>query len=121
MEGLAEHGYTGIDPSSKLRYLLDGINTERYDSVKTQIMSDATLQTDFDACVTLYQDFIKQTAKAKYTPTVGISELKTSGCKRKSEVRVRYSSAEAKKELAAKRFKCGHKPIARDSKTSKGL
>jgi hypothetical protein len=32
----------------------------------------------------LYQDFIKQTVKAKSTPTMGISELKTSGNKRKN-------------------------------------
>jgi hypothetical protein len=65
MEGLAEHGYTGIDQCSKVRYLLDGIDTDRFDSVKTQITSDATLQTAFNTCVTLYQDFIKQNAKAK--------------------------------------------------------
>ena len=86
MEGLVEHGYTGIDPRSKVRYLLDGIKTDKFDSVKTRIMSDATLRNDFDACVTLYQDFIKQTVKAKSTPTVGIAELKTGGDgKRKSE------------------------------------
>ena len=34
MEGLVEHGYTGrIDPCSKVRYLLDGIKTEKFDSV----------------------------------------------------------------------------------------
>jgi hypothetical protein len=130
MEGLVEHGYTGIDPRSKVRYLLDGIKTDKFDSVKTRIMSDAALRNDFDACVTLYQDFIKQTVKSKSTPTVGISEIKTSsGGKRKSEaVEDRYYtkaeydalSAEAKKELAAKRAKRGHKPGAKDSKTSKG-
>ena len=67
MEGLVEHGYTGIDPRSKVRYLLDGIKTDKFDSVKTRIMSDATLRNDFDSCVTLYQDFIKQTVKAKST------------------------------------------------------
>ena len=130
MEGLVEHGYTGIDPRSKVRYLLDGIKTDKFDSVKTRIMSDASLRNDFDSCVTLYQDFIKQTFKSKSTPTVGISELKTSasGTKRKSEVEDRYYtkaeydalSADAKKELAAKRLKRGHKPGAKDSKISKG-
>ena len=131
MEGLVEHGYTGIDPRSKVRYLLDGIKTDKLDSVKTRIMSDATLRNDFDACVTLYQDFIKQTTKSKPAATVGISELKTSagGTKRKSEaVEDRYYtkaeydalSAEAKRELAAKRLKRGHKPGAKDSKISKG-
>ena len=93
-------------------------------------MSDATLRNDFDACVMLYQDFIKQTAKSK--TTVGISELKTNagGTTRKSAAGVedRYYtkaeydalSADQKKDLAAKRLKRGHKPGAKDSKTSKG-
>ncbi|KAI2499703.1 hypothetical protein MHU86_14784 [Fragilaria crotonensis] len=93
-------------------------------------MSDATLRgNDFDSCATLYQDFIKQTVKSKSTPTVGISQVTTSGGKRKSDsIEDRYYtkaeydalSADNKKELAAKRLKCGHKPGARDSKVSKG-
>jgi hypothetical protein len=66
MEGLVEHGYTGIDPRSKVRFLLDGIKTDKFDSVKTRIMSDATLRNDFDACVTLYQDFIKVYANGEH-------------------------------------------------------
>ena len=59
MEGLVEHGYTGINPRSKVRYLLDGIKTDKFDSVKPCIILDASLCNDFDSCVTLYQDFIK--------------------------------------------------------------
>ena len=59
MEGLVEHGYTGIDPCSKFCFLLDGIRTDKFDSVKTCIMSDVGLQNNFDACVRLYQDFIQ--------------------------------------------------------------
>lgn len=130
MEGLVEHGYTGIDPRSKVRYLLDGIKTDRLDSVKTRIMSaDASLRNDFDACVTLYQDFIKQTAsKTKGNPNVNISELKTQKegkRKRGDEAEDRYYtkaeyeslSPAQKKDLAAKRLKRGHKPGTKDSKT----
>ncbi|KAI2507228.1 hypothetical protein MHU86_7185 [Fragilaria crotonensis] len=133
MEGLVvEHGYTGgIDPRSKVRYLLDGIKTDKFDSVKTRIMSDAALRNNFDACVTLYQDFIKHTSKSKTTPTVGISEVRTNagGSKRKSEaVEDRYYtkaeydalSADAKRLLATKRLKRGHKPGAKDSRVLKG-
>ena len=127
MEGLVEHGYTGIDPRSKVRYLLDGIKTDKFDAVKTRIMSDEKLRVDFDACVTLYQDYIRQTTKGKPNATVNISELKTG--KRKAEaVADRYYtkdeynalSAEQKKELAAKRLKRGHKPGAKDSKVKAG-
>lgn len=88
-------------------------------------MSDERLRVDFDACVTLYQDYIRQTAKGKPNSSVNISELKTSGGKRKSEaIEDRYYtkeeyaalSPEQKKELASKRLKRGHKPGAKDSK-----
>ncbi len=60
MEGLVKHSYTGIDPLSKACFLLNGIKTDKFDSVKTCIIvSDAGLQDNFDACVTMYQDFIK--------------------------------------------------------------
>ena len=130
MEGLVEHGYTGIDPCSKVRSLLDGIKTDKFDFVKTRIMSDANLlRNNFDACVTLYQDFIKQTAQATSNPTVGISELKTSSSKCKNDAIEdrNYTNSECdalsrntKRELAAKHLKRGHKTGARDSKTSKG-
>ena len=44
MEGLVKHGYTGIDQCFKVRYLLDGIKTDKFDSVKTRITSGATLR-----------------------------------------------------------------------------
>lgn len=65
IEGLMEHGYTGIDNRSKVRYLSDGIKTSSLDSVKTRIMSDASLRQDFAACVTLYKDFVKQDTQNK--------------------------------------------------------
>ena len=127
MEGLVEHGYTGIDPRSKVRYLLDGIKTDKFDAVKTRIMSDEKLRNDFDKCVTLYQDYIRQTTKGKPAATVNISELKT-GKRKFDQVEDRYYtkdeynalSAPQKKELASKRLKRGHKPGEKDGKTSKG-
>ena len=126
MEGLKEHGYTGIDPRSQVRYLLDGIKTDKFDAVKTRIMSDEKLRSDFDSCVTLYQDYIRQTSKTKTSATVNISEMKV--CKRKFEAvedryytKKEYNSLtpEQKKDLASKRLKRGHKPGAKDSKPAK--
>jgi hypothetical protein len=133
MDGLVEHGYTGIDPRSKVRYLLDGtIRTNKLESVKTCIMSDATLRNNFDACVTLFQDFIKQTAsKVKGNPNVNtISKLKVYTGKHKAldtaEDRY-YTQAEyaalsplQRKDLAEKRLKRGHINGAKDSKVIKG-
>lgn len=60
LEGLVEHGYAGIDARSKVRFLCNGIKVTSLDTVKTQIMSDEKLRSDFNACVNLFQDFIEQ-------------------------------------------------------------
>ena len=70
-----EHGYVGIDPRSKVRYLRAGIKTNQFDAVKTRIMSEERLRSDFDSCVTLYQDYIRQTSKTTGNPTVNISSM----------------------------------------------
>ncbi len=59
LEGLEMYGYKGIDKRSKVRYLTDGIKTKALDAVKTRIMLDSTLKSDFDGCVTLFKDFIR--------------------------------------------------------------
>jgi hypothetical protein len=127
-EGLMEHGYVGIDPRSRVRYPLDGIKTNQFNAVKTRIMSEEKLRTDFDSCVTLYQDYIRQTSKATENPTVNISSMNKDG-KRKFEAfedryytKDEYASLtlEQKKDLASKRLERGHKPGAKDSKVTKG-
>ena len=132
MEGSVEHGFAGINPQSKVCYLLHGIRTEKLDSIKTRIMSDASFRNNFDAYVTLYQDFTKRTAsKSKGNPSdVNVSEVKVhNGGKRKhnDEAEDRfYTKSEydaltpaQKKDLANKRAKRGHKPGAKDSKMGK--
>ena len=51
LEGLVEYGYFGIDNRTKVRYLNDAIKTSALDSVKTRIMSDESLQSDYNRCV----------------------------------------------------------------------
>ena len=78
LEGLVEHGYSGIDARSKVRHLLDGIKTTELDTVKTRIMSDAVLRSDFDRCVNLFQDFIEQKrGSANVERDVQIAAVKT--------------------------------------------
>ena len=60
LTNLVEHGYSRINERSKVRHLLDGIKTDKLDSVKTRIFSDEVLRNDFDASVSLFKDFIKQ-------------------------------------------------------------
>ena len=64
LEGLVEYGYIGIDERSKVRHLMDSIKTKALDAAKAQIMANADLRTDFNACVTLFKDFIAQERSA---------------------------------------------------------
>jgi len=63
LETLVIHGYTRIDAGSKVRYLLNGIRCTALDAVRTRIMSDKDLSQDFARCVTLFKDFVKQSAQ----------------------------------------------------------
>ena len=58
LEGLVEHSCAGIDECSKVRYLMMGVKPEALNSVKTRIMSEPEMQTDFSRCVGLFKSFI---------------------------------------------------------------
>ena len=64
LESLVEHGYVGIDERSKVRHLMDSIKTKTLDAAKAQIMANPDLRTNFNACVTLFKDFIAQERSA---------------------------------------------------------
>ena len=53
LEGLVPHGYTSIDPGSKVPHLNSGIKTTTLDAAKSRIISDEDLCADFARCVTL--------------------------------------------------------------------
>ena len=125
LQSLVQHGYAGIDERSKVRHLLDGIKTNELDTAKGQIWASPALQTNFDDCVTLFQDFINN----KKTATTRTSTIASIGTKRKSDdienddaepdmsVDDRYYTGKeyaqlsrAKKlGLKLKRQRCGHK------------
>ena len=54
-----DHGYKGIDDGTKVQFLLDGIKSEKLNTVKAQIFSSSDLQTDFDRCVDLFKSFLE--------------------------------------------------------------
>jgi hypothetical protein len=68
------HGYVGIDPGSKVRFLVAGIRCTTLDAVKTCICSDESLRSDFARCVTLFKDFVKQNAQTS-NAQLGIAVL----------------------------------------------
>ena len=74
LEALMAHGYVGIDPGSKVRFLVAGIRCTTLDAVKTRICSDESLRSDFARCVTLFKDFVKQNAQTA-NAQLGIAAL----------------------------------------------
>ena len=135
---LTRHGCAGIDPRSKVRYLLDGIKTKDLDNVKTRILSDEHLRVDFDACVNLFQDFVKQT-RTNEPRRANISAIERGSrgqdkgnnpdydsiqpdmsVEDRYYTKAEYSklSAAKRKGLSIKRQKRGHKPGEKSSKTS---
>jgi hypothetical protein len=60
LNNLKRYGYAGIDEASKVRRLNSGIQTDKLNAPKAQIMSSRALQDNFDDAVGLYQDFIAQ-------------------------------------------------------------
>ncbi len=74
LKALMIHGYIGIDAGSKVRYLLAGIKCALLDAVRTRIMSDEYLSNDFAHCVTLFKDFVKQSAQVNRAQ-LGIAAL----------------------------------------------
>jgi hypothetical protein len=75
LNGLVDHGYSGIDESSKVRILLKGgITTPQYDVVKARVLASTELKTSFARSVELYKDFIKET---KVEAPNNVSEVQT--------------------------------------------
>ncbi len=57
------HGYVSINPGSKVCFLIAGIKTTVLDAVRNCIISDEGLRMDFSCYVTLFRDFVKQSAQ----------------------------------------------------------
>ena len=77
MEGLTEYSYAGIDEHSKVWYLLDGIKMDDLNVIKGQILATAALRNDFDACVTLFRDYLLQVKADKVTEQATIAAVTT--------------------------------------------
>ena len=60
LQGLVPYGYSGLDEPTKVQYLLDGVKTDKLETVKVTIISSASLRSNFANCVTLMQDYIRQ-------------------------------------------------------------
>jgi hypothetical protein len=127
-KNLVTHGYSPMDERSRVRHLMTGIKTDKLDSVKLQIMSDAGLRNDFDRCVNLYKDFITQMhPEGSNGRNANISSV-TTGNEGGKDPEDRYYSAEEymkltdaqKLILKEKRSARGHVPLRDKRQSNKG-
>jgi len=125
LSDLTQHGYSGIDDRSKVRHLMAGIRVSALDTVKSRILSDSTLRSDFDQSVTLYQDFIKQMKVTE--PIMNILKVQIDSKKRgNKDVQDRYYTPqeyakltkEQKMKLKGLRDARGNKRVKTNSSTS---
>ena len=122
------------EPLDEVRNLVEGIKTNKLDTIKGQILASAELRSSFNRSVTLFQDFIRQQTKTKSYSTLMITEVSRADNKRKASggssgvVEDRYYTKEEynalnpeqKKTLSLKRAKRGHTLGTASSKV-KGL
>ena len=67
-----------MDVRAKVTRLLHCIQTETLDAVKTNILESENLRKDFEKCVILYKDFIKQYGSS-WTENRRIAEINSNG------------------------------------------
>ena len=67
IEGLVDHGYVGINERSKVCHLMEIIKTKALDAAKAQITANASLRTNYNACVTLFKDIIAKERSTQAT------------------------------------------------------
>ena len=87
-----------MDVRTKVTRLLDGIQTETLDAVKTNILGSETLRKDFEKCVILYKDFIKQSGSSR-TENRRVAEISLNGGGDET-VEDRYYSKDEYKKLS---------------------
>ena len=72
--GLEGHGYSGIDDRAKVHHLIDGINNDNLEVVKTQVIAYPSLRQDFTGLYRLFSDYINQCEGMNH-PIRNISEV----------------------------------------------
>jgi len=124
-QGLVCYGYSGIDPTTKVRYLMDGIKTKELDVPTGQILGNPMLCSDFDGSVTLYKDFINQSKSSSSSGSSALTRnVSAASVTTGNTIDYRYYSPaeyakltdEQQDQLHQARAKRGHVKGAKESK-----
>ena len=60
LDGLKEHGYSGIDEHAKVRYFMQGLVHSSMDSCKLHFLSNSACRGSFEECARVCRAFIQQ-------------------------------------------------------------
>jgi hypothetical protein len=77
-----DYGYKCMDEGAKVRHLIAGIQTDKLNTIKGQILMTSTLQRDFDGCINLFKAFLQQVANDR-GQTFNVSHVSTDDGNRK--------------------------------------
>ena len=72
--GLEGNVYAGINDRAKVRYLINGINNDKLEVVKTQVIASPALRKYFTGLCSLFSDYIKK-CESMNNPVCNVSEV----------------------------------------------
>ena len=78
-DGLMEYGYSEVDDSTKVRMLMNGINTNALSDCKAAILARPDIQGDFDISARNFLDFIAMTTSLQNNSTAKLASMARCG------------------------------------------
>jgi hypothetical protein len=99
LDGLKEHGFSGMDEATRVRKFVAGIKTDKLDAIRAAVLANPTLS--FDRVTRLYRDHVALTQSMNPTPMEHrhVSEVRVSGSQ--TEVEDRYYTSDEYRRLSA--------------------
>jgi hypothetical protein len=99
LDGLKEHGFSGMDEATRVRKFVAGIKTDKLDAIRAAVLANPTLS--FDRVTRLYRDHVALTQSMYPTPQEQrqVSDVRASGSQ--AEVEDRYYTSDEYRRLTA--------------------
>jgi hypothetical protein len=99
LEGLKEHGFSGMDEPTRVRKFIAGIRTDKLAAVESTVLANPTLS--FDRVTRLYRDHValRQSMHPAQQETRQVSDVRVAGSG--GDVEDRYYTANEYRQLSA--------------------
>jgi hypothetical protein len=99
LDGLKEHGFSGMDEATRVRKFVAGIKTDKLDAIRAAVLANPTLT--FDRVTRLYRDHVAMNQSMNPNPQEyrQVSDVRATGSR--EDVEDRYYTREEYNELTA--------------------